>query len=146
MTWSGTAVVYGEAATQGSKRLVRAGGTGRPLMVDDNPRLKNWRGQLQAAMLQCAPSAPIDAPVWVRLRVYVPRPRSHYGTGKNADKLKETAPFHPCTGKDLDKIQRAVGDAGTGIWWRDDNRICAWDVCRLYDARERVEVSSEVLR
>ena len=40
-----------------------------------------------------------------------PRPRSHFGTGRNAGQLKPSAPFYVRTRPDLDKLARAVGDA-----------------------------------
>ena len=139
-SWLGCAEVHGPAASQGSKRLGRARGSGKPMLLDADPRLKSWRGQMQAGMLQTAPPAPLDAPVRVRISVDVPRPRTHYGTGRNAGVLKATAPSLPMSGRDLDKIARACLDAGTGIWWRDDSRVVTLEVNRTYQDRERVVV------
>lgn len=144
-TWRGEAIVFGEAAAQGSKTAYANKKGGRPIMVDADKKLKSWRGQLQAEMDACAPPSPLDETVWVFLTVYVSRPRSHYGTGRNAGVLKPTAPLLPKSGKDLDKIARAVGDAGSRIWWTDDSRIAAWTIFRLYDARERTLVRAGLM-
>jgi Holliday junction resolvase RusA-like endonuclease len=140
--WKGAALVYGEAQTQGSKRIGRVKGTGRPIVLDDNPRLKSWRGQMQEAMEETAPPQPIDGPVGCSLTVAVLRPKSHFGTGKNAKALKDSAPAVPSCGKDLDKIARAVGDAGSGLWWRDDSRIVYWEIRRVYSEREFTSVGA----
>lgn len=140
LPWLGSAVVYGPAVSQGSKRLGRAHGSGKPMLLDADPRLKHWRSQMQTEMLKKAPPAPLDAPIWVRITVDVPRPRSHYGTGKNAGLLKSNAPEYPVSGRDLDKVARAVLDAGTGIFWRDDSRVIRLEVSRSYFEQERVSV------
>lgn len=141
------ATIYGQARPQGSPRAL-IGKSGRAFVTEDtrgNRGYRSWRQQVSREMLEDAPKEAINGPVSVTLRVYVPRPQGHYRTGKNAGKLKENAPILPMTGIDLDKIQRAIGDAGTGIWWRDDSRIVEWsEVRRLYaeDGRERVEVEA----
>ena len=154
--WVGRTVIFGPAETQGSKRIGRAGKNGRPILVEDNPRLKSWRLELKYAMLETAPRYPepdgeyrpwLNRAVQVRLIVHVKRPRSHYGTGRNAETLKANAPTVPPTGKDLDKIQRAVGDAGTGVWWEDDAQIARWSASRVYaeGLGERTEVEAWLL-
>ena len=146
-----TAVVFGEAETQGSKRAFIPKGGRRPVLVEDNKDLKPWRSQLQAEMREALNGAELPfgrgSPVQVQLLVFVQRPAAHYGTGRNAGKLKESAPAIPAgERKDLDKIARAVGDAGTGIWWLDDHQISAWFARRRYaeDGRIRTEVRARL--
>ena len=138
--WEGTAIVLGPAVSQGSKNIGRARGSGRPLVYDADPRLKVWRSQMQGEMAQTAPETPVDGPCKVGIQVWVLRPRSHYGTGKNADRLKESAPPFPRSGRDLDKCARAVLDAGSGIWWRDDAQVAELHVLRFYARQEQVQV------
>lgn len=136
--------VYGKAQTQGSKRIGRARGTGKPIILDDSAKSRPFRQEVAHAMLAAAKAAglerPMDGAVAVTLMVSVARPLSHYGTGKRSGILKPSAPVHPATGGDLDKIARLVLDAGTGIWWKDDRRIARLDISRLYDGPERIEV------
>ena len=40
-----------------------------------------------------------------------PRPLGHFGTGKNSDKLKASAPTHHTKTPDADKLTRGIGDA-----------------------------------
>jgi Holliday junction resolvase RusA-like endonuclease len=47
----------------------------------------------------------------VNLYFWFHRPKSHYGTGKNADKLKENAPKWHTKKPDKDNLEKAVTDA-----------------------------------
>lgn len=53
-----------------------------------------------------------------------PRPASHYGTGRNREQVKPSAPASHTQTPDLDKLLRLVGDALTiaGVL-RDDSQI-----------------------
>lgn len=143
--WHGSAVVYGPPASQGSKRIGRAGKAGKAILIENDRALPGWRCQMQDEMRKTAPPAPLDQPVAVRLTVYVRRPRAHYRANGS---LKPGAPEYAGAGKDLDKTARATGDAGTGIWWRDDARIARWEIVRRYVGMtdgERTVVQAEVL-
>lgn len=142
MTLPLSITVFGEAQPQGSKRIIAPKGR-RAFLVEDCEKSRPWRQQVAQEMLRIAPVQPLNCAVIVTLRVYVKRPASHFGTGKNAHTLKPSAPTDPPTGIDLDKIQRAVGDAGTGIWWTDDSRIAGWDVRRVYAQTPGVTVEAE---
>lgn len=129
-----TVTVIGPAASQGSKtpiynKLHQVVG-----MREDNKNVKPWRKRVAKAMVAARPNGfqPWDRAVKVWLKIYVRRPLAHFGTGRNANTLKATAPVYPLSGLDVDKVQRAVGDSGTGILWKDDARISAWDSERLY--------------
>jgi Holliday junction resolvase RusA-like endonuclease len=138
------ATVMGPVNSQGSKKLAHfpkrvecprchaSYVTRWPRLLDDNDQLKAWRRTVRQAMAETAPAAPLDAPMLVRLTVAVERPADHYGTGRNAGKLKPNAPMRPKVGRDLDKVLRAVLDAGTGVWWLDDSRVAEIYVRRVY--------------
>jgi Holliday junction resolvase RusA-like endonuclease len=80
----------------------------------------------------CAPDVPLDCAVAVQVRVYVERPLWHYRKAKAGRLLKLSAPSVPASGRDLDKILRAVLDCGTGLWWRDDSRVAQAMIERLW--------------
>jgi Holliday junction resolvase RusA-like endonuclease len=138
--WRASFTVYGEARSQGSKRLGRAGKDGKPILIEADPRLRPWQAEVREAMRRVAPPVPVLGPVAVQLVVYVARPRSHYGTGRHAGTRKRSAPWWPAAGKDLDKQARGLADCGTGLLWRDDRQIAVWRIFRLYDPRPRIEV------
>ena len=119
--------VLGLPAPQGSKRHV---GGGR--MVESSERVKPWRRQVAAAYRDHDFGDVLDGPVSVTVDFYLPRPKSHYGTGRNAGALKPSAPAEHLTMPDLDKLTRAVGDALTRLAWRDDSQIVAWHAYKHY--------------
>lgn len=139
---SASITVIGAAQPQGSKRIGRHPVTGRPIPLDANPKTRAWRQEVAGEMLQVKPSEPWDCAVTVSLTIYVKRPANHYGSGRNAGRLKDTAPPFPASGIDTDKIARAVGDAGNGILWRDDSRIACWFILRQWadPGPERIEL------
>lgn len=109
--------VYGLPVTQGSKRVVRAGGKrdGRPLVVEDRrPDLLAWRGgvEVHARQARYACNWPIaSGPVAVRLGFVLPRRPS----------VRRPV---PSVKPDLDKLVRGVLDALTGAGvWGDDGQV-----------------------
>lgn len=106
--------VDGIPATQGSKTPNR-GGFG---FHESDKKLPAWRKAVHEMAETLAPSmdlAPFDFPLLARLDVYLPAPKkSKFGR-------------FPAGPPDLDKLQRAVGDAmKTAGLIKDDSRIVAW--------------------
>ena len=120
-------LVFGLPAPQGSKRHV---GEGR--MVESSKRVKPWRRQVAAAYVDHDFGDVLIGPLTLTVYFYLPRPKAHYGTGRNAGALKPSAPAEHLTMPDLDKLQRAVGDALTRLAWRDDSQIVAWHAYKHY--------------
>lgn len=109
----------GVPAPQGSKTHV---GGGR--LIESSRQVGPWREIVrQAALEAMAGRPPIDGPVYLVELFALPRPKSHYGTGRNAGQVKRGAPALPPTRPDLDKLARAVGDALTGVCYRDDAQV-----------------------
>jgi Holliday junction resolvase RusA-like endonuclease len=72
-------------------------------------------------------------PVLLHIQAYMPRPSSHFGTGKNAGKLKESAPFWHTVKPDSDNILKAVKDALKGVCWYDDSQVCDERIIKPYE-------------
>lgn len=144
MTWSGKAIVEGQPQTMGSKRAFTPKGWERPIITDTGgKKLKTFQESLREAMKECKPEAPLHGPMCVRIRIFMPRPKSHFGTGRNASVLKESAPLYCTTKPDFDKVFRAVLDCGTHIWWHDDAQVCSWHAgAKVYDTEPRVEIEA----
>jgi Holliday junction resolvase RusA-like endonuclease len=110
-------VVHGTPASQGSKTSY-----GKNL-VESDKQLPAWRAAVKAAAQQAAgPNwEPIDDPVKVSGEIRIRKPR----TTKFQD--------HPAGPKDLDKMQRAIGDAleSAGIL-TNDARIVHWDIRKVW--------------
>lgn len=133
--WLGSACVWGAAQTQGSKRGFVHPHLKRVVIVDDNDKaLKSWRQELVVAMQRTKPPRAADTSVAVSVLVYVPRPQAHYRTGEHAGELKPNAPKVPAAGRDIDKIARAILDAGQiACWWVNDARVSDLQMRRRYD-------------
>lgn len=116
--------VHGIPAPQGSKTKWGS---------EDNPRTKPWRAAVASdAAAAMDGTQAFHEPVTVHVLFHFPRPKSHYGSGKNAGVEKAGAPKHCATKPDLDKLLRAIGDAITGIVIRDDSQIVAIAAVKHY--------------
>lgn len=136
--------VPGLPITQGSKRAFVNKYTGRAQLMEDAARLKPWRACVSMAASQALNSRPhITGPVRVRLQFLFPRPKSHYGTGRNHATLKATAQPLPTGKPDLDKLQRAVFDALTHVVWVDDSLVTEVFAIKRYNPEPGVLVAIE---
>ena len=72
---------------------------------------------------------------------YMPRPKSHYRTGKNAGTLKHDAPFYHIKKPDIDNLQKTVYDCLNGFAWSDDSIICISESKKIYSERPRTEIT-----
>lgn len=116
------------------------GQNGRPIINvthQNDARLKPWRAVVASAVTDAGwPAlglAALDEPLAVRMVFYYDRPDAQYGTGRNESRLKDSAELYPTrSGADVDKLQRAVLDALTGVIWKDDKRIVSCVARRRY--------------
>jgi Holliday junction resolvase RusA-like endonuclease len=91
------------------------------------------------------PDRPIDSPINMELKFYSGRPKNHYGTGKNANVLKQNAPYFNISRPDIDNLQKFVMDSLNSIFYRDDSLICLLSSVKLYDDIPRTEITIETL-
>jgi len=76
--------------------------------------------------------------VCVSVEFIFPRPKGHYGTGRNSQKLKDSAPKY-CTSKsngDIDKVVRSTLDAlsltSGGCILTDDSLVVCLQALKRY--------------
>ncbi len=135
--------VYGIPAPQGSKRSL-----GNGIMVESSLRVKPWREDVkQAAWKTFYADAkpgeysdwlPFDGPVFISFEFLFPRPKSHFGTGKNASKLKSSAPYFVTSQQkgDLEKLMRSTNDAlsvsSGGCVLHDDRLVAQTTAVKRY--------------
>lgn len=127
--------VFGTPAPQGSKKAYVIPGTNRANVVDDSAKTKPWREAVKAAALDVMdPVADrLDGAVEVMLTFHLDRPQGHYGTGRNAGVVKESAPAYPAKRPDLDKYVRSTLDALTDVGLvSDDSRIVTLRARKVY--------------
>lgn len=115
--------VLGEPQPQGSKTTVMRKGK-RPVMREDNPQTGPWRATVTARAAEAMDGRQLrSGPLHMRVVFVFARPAGHWGTGRNHGKLKASAPLYCRTRPDVDKLLRAIGDACTGVVFRDDAQI-----------------------
>lgn len=83
---------------------------------------------------------PFDCPLVVRIHAYFRRPRSHYGSGKNSEMLKKSAPEFMTKKPDVDNTAKSVIDALNDVAFTDDKLIVALTVAKSYSSRPRCEI------
>lgn len=128
----------GTPAPQGSKTAIpaktKAGVyTGKVSLVESSKALKPWREVVAAAARAAKGSWLVtvpEGPVILTIEFRFQRPKGHYGTGRNAGKLKDWAPAYHLTKPDIDKLERGILDALTmaGVY-KDDSQavsVTAW--------------------
>lgn len=134
--------VRGTPAPQGSKRVGTAGGKagGRAVLVENSKRVRPWREAVKEAARAAIDERRADgdwvlsnAPVGLEVYFRFPRPKGHYGTGRNAGKLRASAPLRPAVAPDLSKLIRSTEDALTeaGVW-RDDALVVSVVAGKFY--------------
>lgn len=136
-------VVFGQAKPAGSKRALPLGGKkgNRAIVVDANPNSREWKDQVATeARLAMLKRELLDGPLQAEFTIYVRRPKSHYGTGKNAHRIKASSPDYPTVKPDLLKLARGIEDALTGIVYPDDAQIVTEILKKRYDTPERAEI------
>ena len=87
-----------------------------------------------------APAKPIDFPIRMDLFFFFSRPKSHYGTGKNASNLKSSAPRFHTTKPDIDNLYKFVTDSLNKVYYRDDSLISEVYTIKIYSEHPRIEI------
>lgn len=105
--------IAGHPKPKGSLKCIGARGRRGHVLIEDNKGTKPWRTEITRLARQATQSADVRQPIGVEMTATLARPKSHYGTGRNATTLKDNAPEHPVghnTG-DTDKLVRLFLDA-----------------------------------
>jgi len=124
--------IHGIPKGQPRARATVAGKHARVYHPTDGPDA-NWRSDVYVAALANRPPAPFDGPVWLALCFFLPRPKGHFGTGKNAGVVKDSAPEFPVPKPDLDNLAKLVMDVLTNLgYWRDDCQVVELRVSKDY--------------
>jgi Holliday junction resolvase RusA-like endonuclease len=142
--------VLGRPVPAGSKRafVIKKGGvpTNRAAMVEDSKkRVRPWQELIKSAALDAmGATGPLDGPLILKVDFYLARPKAHYGSGRNADRLKPGAPLYPAVKPDATKLLRGLEDALTGLAWHDDAQVVDQAARKRYGLPERVEVLVDI--
>jgi Holliday junction resolvase RusA-like endonuclease len=143
-----TFFVPGQPVPQGSKSAFVSKKTGKPVVVDKDVRLPQWRMKITAYALDAIANSPakagyfpIEDPIGAQITFFMPRPASHYlpvNSKRSRPELKSNAPDWVAQMPDIDKLLRAVFDALTdGQVWRDDGQVVFTTMTKRYADERR---------
>jgi len=118
-----TATIPGIPRPQGSLRIITAR-NGRAFAQNSSTTVQHRNLVVHELAQVWQDREMVRGPVAARLTFKFARPHSHYGTGRNVDVLKPSAPEHHARTPDADKLARLVLDALTiaGVV-RDDCQV-----------------------
>jgi Holliday junction resolvase RusA-like endonuclease len=109
-----------------------SGGRPRAWLPSDHP-VHAFKAAVMAAVREHGPQACIDGPVELGVSLLFQRPASHFGSGKNADRLKPSAPAFHVQKPDADNVVKAIKDACTRAGaWRDDSQVWSLRVVKAW--------------
>jgi len=65
----------------------------------------------------------LRTPIAIEIKFFIKRPKSHYGTGRNSNKLKPTAPRYCVKKPDNDNVEKSIWDGLNKIAYTDDSMV-----------------------
>ena len=97
------------------------------------PEPKEWIKVVKIGATKYAPKEPIAPPILVDMLFQMPRPKSHYRTGKNSGILKPDAPIMHTAKPDRDNLDKLVldvlQDAG---YFNNDSEVVLGTLLKLW--------------
>ena len=127
----------------GSKRAFVNRKTGKAIIVEACNKNPEWRSDCKAFAIGAYSGPPLTGALFLKVFFFMPRPKTHFGTGKNSNTIKPSSPLYPTGKPDCTKLIRALEDALTGVVWRDDAQIVSQNIQKRYGG-ERSGVLVEI--
>lgn len=113
--------VPGTPRPAGSKKAFKHKRLDRIIVTDmSGHKGKVWRKIVQAYCHQNFNGPPWEGAVHMEYNFVLQRPKSHFGTGKNSERIKAKSPHYHLQKPDVLKLARAVEDALSGCLFKDD--------------------------
>jgi Holliday junction resolvase RusA-like endonuclease len=128
--------VPGIPAPGGSKRGFYIKKIKRVVMAPDCARTRSWMDSVACFAKAAYSKLLLTGPLRLEIEFRILRPQGHYGTGKNAGTLKDSAPKYPIVKPDGVKLTRSTEDAMKGIVWRDDSQVVEHCIRKVYVGRD----------
>ena len=128
--------VPGKVQPGGSKSAFYSKALGHSVIVDACKHNAAWKKTVKQYAAKAYKGQLLDGPLKVTFLVIVERPKSHYGTGRNAGILKKSARLYPTVKPDLTKLFRSTEDAITGVVWVDDAQVVIQNLKKKYGKRQ----------
>ena len=110
---------------------------GSRVVANNEQALGTWRADVASAAQRARPDDwDKTVPVSLRCEFVFPRPLLHFGTGRNAAKLKPSAPVYHTKPPDIDKLSRgiadSIGDAVARVLLKNDSQIVSLHAIKRY--------------
>ena len=140
--------VFGVAQPGGSKKAFpfrKPSGHFGVTVTDANAKVHDWKKTVAWTARENYSGELLVGPLRLTLNFFRPRPRSHYGSGKNAETVRQFAPAYPVSRPDSTKLLRAVEDALSGVLYFDDAQIIEQFVSKRWGMPARVEIIVETI-
>ena len=109
----------------------------RIIMYDPSSRDKE---RFKEQCEEYAPKRPLEGAICVCMVFNMPRPKSHYRSGRYSHLLKNDALPYPIVKPDLDNIIKFYLDSMTGLFWKDDAYVCSIEASKCYKNEGSVEI------
>ena len=130
-------MLAGNPVPDGRPRFARVGKFTRTYMPK---KVTDYRQKLKVAYLKMEFAEPFERAIAVAIKVAIPRPQSHFGTGRNAgiikDRFKEV---HHVQKPDCDNFAKMVLDALNGVAYLDDSQCIKLSVHKYWTHGESNE-------
>ena len=132
-------IIDGVPKQQQRHRTAKWGGTYDPSKKDKKALLNK--------VFEYTPKKPLEGALQMILVFYMPRPKSHFRTGKYSHLLKDDSPINHIKTPDADNMAKLVMDAlDMGNFYKNDSQICQLQIEKLYcdiGEKPRTEVHIE---
>lgn len=138
--------VPGVPQPQGSKRFLGRSAKGKVRMAESSKLVGPWRERVALVAEKTLDGLePSRQAIVFNARFIFPRPKGHYGTGRNAGIVKANAPRVPTVKPDLDKLVRAALDGLTAVAFVDDSQVIAINAGKEYGNIAGAELRWDVI-
>lgn len=88
-----------------------------------------WKALIREVAADDVPKSRLVGGISVTAIFMFQRPKSHFGTGRNADRLKPKAPKYHVQRPDRDNCEKALTDTLSKMgFWKDDDQVCAGEI------------------
>lgn len=118
-----------EIKVLGEPKALKRHRMGRGFSYDPSAGDKQTFAQIVQAN---APEEPLSIPLRVEMIFYFSRPKSHFGTGKNAGNVKPGMSLYHTARPDIDNLIKFVLDSLNGIFWKDDCYVSQINAAKVY--------------
>ena len=132
---SGALKVKMKPRSQQRHKARRAGN--RIFMYDPSSKDKD---RFKKECSELAPKSPLIGAISVSMTFSIPRPKSHYRTGRYSHLLKDGAPKLHVSKPDIDNLIKFYLDAMTGSFWCDDAYVCTIEASKIYAEDGCIEI------